>query len=143
MTFILSTLKAEIHIPTNLLHKIFPTNINRNILEQKSYISTVENTDLLKVDASITGGIPFLFPGVEASVTGAFEMNPALIPFGIGKRECIGKSLAKIELFLIFSSLMHQFKFMPSSDGKPNLDDVEFSILRIPKPFKVKIENRK
>ena len=75
--------------------------------------------------------------------TGAFEMNPALIPFGIGKRECIGKSLAKIELFLIFSSLMHQFKFMPSSDGKPNLDDVEFSILRIPKPFKVKIENRK
>ena len=35
----------------------------------------MENTDLLKVDASITAGIPFLFPGVEASVTGAFEMN--------------------------------------------------------------------
>ena len=75
--------------------------------------------------------------------TGAFESNPALIPFGIGKRECIGKSLAKIELFLIFSSLMHQFKFKPSSDGKPSLDDVNYSILRIPKPFKVKIENRK
>ena len=35
----------------------------------------MENTDLLSVDASITGGIPFLFPGVEASVTGEFEMK--------------------------------------------------------------------
>ena len=45
------------------------------ISEQTSYISTVENSDLLSVDASITGGIPFLFPGVEASVTGEFEMK--------------------------------------------------------------------
>ena len=44
-------------------------------LDQQSYISTVDNQDLLKVDASITGGIPFLFPGVRASVTGHFEMN--------------------------------------------------------------------
>ena len=44
-------------------------------LDQNSYISTVDNRDLLAVDASITGGIPFLFPGVSASVTGHFEMD--------------------------------------------------------------------
>ena len=57
----------------NIFHN--NTDIHSDISDQKSYISTVENTDLLSVDASITGGIPFLFPGVEASVTGEFEME--------------------------------------------------------------------
>ena len=46
-----------------------------SFLEQDGYISSIENEDLLKIDASITAGVPFLFPGISASVSGVFEMD--------------------------------------------------------------------
>ncbi len=40
--------------------------------------------------------------------SGRFVSNPAMIAFGIGKRECLGKTLAKQEIFLFTSCLVHQ-----------------------------------
>jgi len=37
--------------------------------------------------------------------------NKSFVPFGIGKRECLGKSLAKMEQFIFTSALLHQFKW--------------------------------
>ncbi|XP_072021521.1 cytochrome P450 2U1-like [Amphiura filiformis] len=39
-----------------------------------------------------------------------------IIPFGIGHRACVGESLAKIELLLIFSYLLHQFTFKKADE---------------------------
>ena len=48
---------------------------------------------------------------------GKFECkNPAMMPFSIGKRACTGESLARLQLFLIFTSLLQKFIFSFSSD---------------------------
>ena len=71
-----------------------------------------------------------------------FKPHPALIPFGIGKRDCLGRSLAKMELFLFLSALLHQFEFESTSKGIPNIDDCHVGVTRMPMPFASKIKCR-
>lgn len=40
-----------------------------------------------------------------------------LIPFSLGKRSCLGESLARTELFLIFAALMQKFQFSSKTDS--------------------------
>lgn len=37
--------------------------------------------------------------------------NPAMLPFSIGKRACTGESIARLQMFLIFTSLLQKFSF--------------------------------
>ena len=43
--------------------------------------------------------------------TNTFKPNERLIPFSIGRRFCLGQSLAEKEYFLFFTSLLQKFKF--------------------------------
>ena len=71
--------------------------------------------------------------------TGKFISHPALVMFGVGKRECLGKSLAKNVLYLFLVGLLHQFSFHPAEEGLPDLKEASINITRVPKPFKIKI----
>ena len=44
-----------------------------------------------------------------------FKTNERLIPFSIGKRYCLGQSLAEKEYFLFFVGLLQKFEFLPTS----------------------------
>ena len=48
-----------------------------------------------------------------------FKTNERLIPFSIGKRYCLGQSLAEKEYFLFFVGLLQKFEFLPT--GKLHL----------------------
>ena len=51
---------------------------------------------------------------------GEFVNDERVIPFGIGKRFCLGQSLAEKEFFLFFTGLMQKFKFEPGNKPLPS-----------------------
>ncbi|KAM9316918.1 cytochrome P450 2C5-like [Gastrophryne carolinensis] len=52
---------------------------------------------------------------------GNFVLNEAFIPFSAGKRSCAGENLAKMELFLFFTTLLQIFTFQAPPGAKLDL----------------------
>ncbi|XP_054853241.1 cytochrome P450 2K4-like [Eublepharis macularius] len=54
---------------------------------------------------------------------GKFVKRDAFMPFSAGRRICAGETLAKMELFLFFASLLQRFTFQPApGTSKEDLD---------------------
>ncbi|XP_068941453.1 cytochrome P450 2K1-like [Petaurus breviceps papuanus] len=68
--------------------------------------------------------------------TGNFVKKDCFIPFGLGRRVCIGESLARMEIFLIFVGLLQKFTFKPAPGMEPaDLDltpEVGFTLTPMP-----------
>ncbi|KAM8831500.1 cytochrome P450 2K1-like [Spinachia spinachia] len=45
---------------------------------------------------------------------GKFVKRDAFMPFSAGRRVCLGESLARMELFIFFSTLVQRFRFTPA-----------------------------
>ncbi|XP_075717048.1 cytochrome P450 2K4-like [Rhinoderma darwinii] len=67
---------------------------------------------------------------------GNFKKNEAFIPFSIGKRSCAGETLAKMEIFLFFTSLLQHFTFQPPPGAKLDLTPAMGST-NAPKPHEI------
>ena len=77
--------------------------------------------------------------------TGKIDTKPEnWLPFGAGRRVCLGEPVSRSEMMLIITNLLQTFTFKtpPGVDLKPEPTcDVVGS--EIPKPYKVVIERRK
>ena len=73
---------------------------------------------------------------------GNLKKYEEFMPFSIGKRQCLGEALARTELFLFFTSLVHQYKFLPEVAGEYPKEEWQFGVTCLPKPFKVNLQNR-
>ncbi|XP_067323960.1 cytochrome P450 2J2-like [Anolis sagrei] len=67
---------------------------------------------------------------------GRFMKREAFIPFSIGKRSCLGELLARMELFLFFTTLMQKFTFQAPNGLILSLDFKIGNALS-PKPYKI------
>ncbi|XP_076873279.1 cytochrome P450 2J2-like isoform X2 [Brachyhypopomus gauderio] len=67
---------------------------------------------------------------------GEFIKPEAFLPFSAGKRVCPGESLARMELFLFFTSILQVFTLSPPAGTKPSLE-FELGVTLSPKPFKM------
>ncbi|XP_071946123.1 cytochrome P450 2U1-like [Antedon mediterranea] len=59
------------------------------------------------------------------------------MPFGIGRRACLGESMAKMEIFLFMTNFFQRFKLIiPEGEPLPDLDPL-VGLTMSPKPFKI------
>ncbi|XP_068175512.1 cytochrome P450 2J2-like [Antennarius striatus] len=80
---------------------------------------------------------PFTFnPGHFLNKEGKFEKRAAFIPFSAGKRLCLGENLARMELFLFFSSFIQNFTFSMPAGVKPVMD-YRFGVTLAPQPYEI------
>ncbi|CAG0894273.1 unnamed protein product [Cyprideis torosa] len=69
---------------------------------------------------------------------------PGYMPFGAGKRQCLGESLAKLQLFLYLATLLQTFKFSKPKKIFHSYIDVSptFGLINHPPPFSLIIHER-
>uniref|UniRef100_A0ACB8FCC9 Uncharacterized protein n=2 Tax=Sphaerodactylus townsendi TaxID=933632 RepID=A0ACB8FCC9_9SAUR len=68
---------------------------------------------------------------------GTFVEKEAFLPFGAGARICPGEQLARMELFIFFTSLMRAFTFQ-LPEGVKELDtDPLIGLSLVPRPYKI------
>uniref|UniRef100_A0A3B5LW07 Cytochrome P450, family 2, subfamily P, polypeptide 6 n=1 Tax=Xiphophorus couchianus TaxID=32473 RepID=A0A3B5LW07_9TELE len=72
---------------------------------------------------------------------GKFRKREAFMPFSAGKRVCLGEQLARMELFLFFTSLLQRFKFSPPPGEKPSLE-YKLGATHYPKPYRLCVAQR-
>ena len=60
-----------------------------------------------------------------------------VIPFGAGKRMCIGDVLAKHEIFLLTSNFIQQCRFSLPEGTNQISEDPEYGKFRCTKPFSI------
>ena len=67
---------------------------------------------------------------------------PGFLPFGIGRRACAGETLAKIQVSMFTSNLLHRFKFESAGEVRPTLEPAEASLVLWPKDYKIAARKR-
>ncbi|ULT92209.1 hypothetical protein L3Y34_009746 [Caenorhabditis briggsae] len=65
-------------------------------------------------------------------------LDKKLIPFGIGKRACLGESLAKAELYLVLGNLLIDYNLEPVGNVPSMKSITPFGFLKRPEQFDVK-----
>ncbi|EFO25368.1 cytochrome P450 [Loa loa] len=64
-----------------------------------------------------------------------------LIPFGIGKRSCLGEALARTELFIILTNLLQNFEFSAVNGKRPSLKRYP-GMVSVPQEYVCQIRTR-
>ncbi|RXG53687.1 hypothetical protein Avbf_14690 [Armadillidium vulgare] len=65
------------------------------------------------------------------------------LPFSLGRRQCLGESLAKMELFIFMGSILQNFEILEPKGQNVKLEPLEHTnIINMVPTFKVILKNR-
>ncbi|GMT23770.1 hypothetical protein PFISCL1PPCAC_15067, partial [Pristionchus fissidentatus] len=67
------------------------------------------------------------------------EVVDRTVPFSMGRRQCAGEGLARVELFLGLATTIQHYRISPSSEGPIDLTP-QLNVILLPKPQKIKLE---
>jgi cytochrome P450 family 2 subfamily J len=74
---------------------------------------------------------------------GKLKIPEQFIPFGIGRRICLGEAMANMELFLYLSSMFQKFEFLPPAPGAIPEIKYDYGIVVSPLPYQMRVVERK
>ena len=78
---------------------------------------------------------------IFSSIVLRFEKDERIVPFGVGKRYCLGEVLARNEIFLFVVNLVQKLKFLPTENhGHPDTEDFNANLTNIPNDFWIRIK---
>ncbi|XP_050392965.2 cytochrome P450 2B4 [Patella vulgata] len=98
----------------------------------------IPNLDSVLLDDKIWGDADVFRPERFLDENGQLVKREEFIPFSLGRRTCLGESLAKMELFLFMTTLIQRFEFKPvDPDNLPTLKGV-FGITHAPSKYEVR-----
>ncbi|CAL2043256.1 unnamed protein product [Caenorhabditis brenneri] len=108
-------------VPLNLFHETtkdtviagYPIKKGTGVIAQ---ISTVMLDEKVFPD-------PYTFnPDRFIDENGKLKKIDELVPFSVGKRQCLGEGLARMELFLFIANFFNRYHISPSAAGPPSID---------------------
>ncbi|CAH1788064.1 unnamed protein product [Owenia fusiformis] len=70
----------------------------------------------------------------------------SFLPFGVGKRECLGEAMAKVRMFLFVTGLLQKLEIVPEDiNNPPDPDPAKFvcAITNQPGPFNIVVKDRR
>uniref|UniRef100_I3J332 Cytochrome P450 2J2 n=1 Tax=Oreochromis niloticus TaxID=8128 RepID=I3J332_ORENI len=122
-------------IPLNLAHSaIKDTTIDKYTIPKGTII--LASLDSVLHDESMWETPHSFNPEHFLDQDGKFRKRDAFLPFSAGKRVCIGEQLARMELFLFFTSLLQRFSFSAPAGEQPSLE-FQLGAIRCPKPYRL------
>ncbi|XP_025097333.1 cytochrome P450 2J6-like [Pomacea canaliculata] len=98
----------------------------------------IPNLDSVMRDPETWGDPDRFRPERFIGEDGKLWRQEEFIPFSMGRRVCLGETIARMELLLYVSTMVQHFRFLPSETGElPSLQGM-LGITHSPKHFKVR-----
>ncbi|XP_059169542.1 cytochrome P450 2J2-like [Physella acuta] len=138
--FIMETQRIANIAPLVLYECMADTNFETYTIPKGTQI--ISNLDSVLRNKKIWGDPENFRPERFIEVDGSLQTPDEFIPFSVGRRVCLGESLAKMELYLYMASLFQKFKFLPEDENNlPSLQDT-VGITSPPLPYRIRVIQR-
>ncbi|KAJ8917683.1 hypothetical protein NQ315_005130 [Exocentrus adspersus] len=133
---ILEVLRISSIVPMGTTHA--PTkDVNLNGFHLPQHAQVVPLLHAVHMDPTLWDAPEKFNPSRFINAEGKVTKPEYFLPFGVGRRMCLGEILARMELFLFFSSLLHSFHISVPAGGKlPSLKGIA-GVTISPRAFKV------
>ena len=141
--FIMEVLRSANIAPLALPHSVTTdSDVTFEGYRIPTNCSIMFNLDSVLQDPNVFENPAQFFPGRFLDADGKIIRPKELIPFGIGRRVCLGEAVAKMELFLFLTTILKKFELLlPEDCCEPNMEGI-LGVTYSPKPFRFRAVKR-